>query len=135
MLLALALLAALLDAPEPAVDAVLLAALAVAGSPIVRSGLRALLFNRDININLLMSIAAVGAVLIGEMAEAATVIFLFAIGEALEGYTADRARDSLRSLVSLAPDRATALRPCMDCAEHMGREGYTGGPLPLVRRA
>ena len=130
MTLALALAAALLAAPEALVNALLAGALALAGYPIARSGLRTLIVSRDVNMNLLMSIAAVGAVLIGEAAEGATVIFLFAIGEALEGYTADRARDSLRSLMSLAPDRATVLRPCVDCAEHIGREGYTGGPCP-----
>ncbi|MCC6896267.1 MAG: cation-translocating P-type ATPase [Anaerolineae bacterium] len=76
--------------------------------PIARSGLNTLLINRDFNINLLMTVAAVGAIFIGETLEAATVVFLFAVGEALEGYTADRARDSLRSLMSLVP--ATALR-------------------------
>ena len=129
-LLLLALGAKVLGAGELAVDGLLLLALVVAGYPIARSGLRTLFYNRDININLLMSIAALGAVLIGELAEAGTVIFLFAIGEALEGYTADRARDSLRSLMSLAPQRATVLRPCVDCAEHRGREGYTGGACP-----
>lgn len=78
--------------------------------PIARSGINTLRINREFNINLLMSIAAVGAIIIGEYLESATVIFLFAIGEALEGYTADRARDSLRSLMSLAPARAIRLR-------------------------
>ena len=45
---------------------------------------------------MLMTVAAIGALILGEFLEAAMVIFLFAIGEALEGYTADRARDSLR---------------------------------------
>ncbi len=57
-----------------------------------------------------MTVAAVGAILIGQTLEAATVVFLFAIGEALEGYTADRARDSLRSLMSLVPPIALRIR-------------------------
>jgi Zn2+/Cd2+-exporting ATPase len=84
-------------------------AMAVAAYPIAKSGLRTLWINHDFNINLLMTIAAVGAVVIGEYLEAATVIFLFAIGEALEGYTADRARDSLRGLMALAPTQAIRL--------------------------
>jgi Zn2+/Cd2+-exporting ATPase len=84
-------------------------ALIVAVYPIARSGLRTLFINRDFNINLLMTIAAGGALIIGEHLEAATVIFLFAIGEALEGYTADRARGSLRELLALAPARAIRL--------------------------
>ncbi|MAS34987.1 MAG: cadmium-translocating P-type ATPase [Anaerolineaceae bacterium] len=77
--------------------------------PIARSGINTLRINREFNINLLMTIAAVGAVIIGEYLESATVIFLFAVGEALEGYTADRARDSLRSLLDLAPPHALRL--------------------------
>ncbi len=82
----------------------------IALMPIARSGLNTLLINHDFNINLLMTVAAVGAILIGQTLEAATVVFLFAIGEALEGYTADRARDSLRSLMSLVPPTALRIR-------------------------
>lgn len=78
--------------------------------PIARSGINNLRINHDFNINLLMTIAAIGALYIGETLEAATVIFLFAVGEALEGYTADRARDSLRSLMELVPATAIRLR-------------------------
>lgn len=78
-------------------------AMLVAIKPIALSGMRALRVNREFNINLLMTVAALGALFLGEYLEAATVIFLFAIGEALEGYTADRARDSLRSLIALKP--------------------------------
>lgn len=78
--------------------------------PIAKSGLNALFINRRFNINLLMSIAALGAIVLGEYLESATVIFLFAMGEALEGYTAERARRSIRSLMQLRPPRATRLR-------------------------
>lgn len=87
-----------------------IAATLIALYPIARSGLNNLLINRSFNINLLMTIAAIGAIFIGEMLEAATVIFLFAIGEALEGYNAERARRSLRSLMDLAPAQAIRLR-------------------------
>jgi Cd2+/Zn2+-exporting ATPase len=79
-------------------------------APIAKSGINTLRINRTFNINLLMMIAAIGAIVVGEYLEGATVIFLFAIGEALEGYTADRARDSIRSLMSLKPTQATRLR-------------------------
>ncbi|MDK3159353.1 heavy metal translocating P-type ATPase [Kamptonema cortianum] len=78
--------------------------------PIARSGINTLRINRQFNINLLMSIAAVGAIWIGEYLEGATVIFLFAVGEALEGYTADRARDSIRGLMALKPTEAVRVR-------------------------
>jgi len=103
-------MALVLNALELA-NAVYILATLVALVPIARSGLRTLFINHDFNINLLMTIAAIGAILIGETLEAATVIFLFAVGEALEGYTADRARNSLRGLLELAPATATRLTP------------------------
>jgi Cd2+/Zn2+-exporting ATPase len=112
-------------------EVLLIIALALAGYPIARSGVIRLWINKDININLLMTLAAVGALIIGETAEAATVIFLFAIGEALEGFTMERSRQSMRSLMNLAPQTATVLRPCMNCKEHIGREGYISGPCPF----
>jgi Cd2+/Zn2+-exporting ATPase len=102
-----------------------------AGFPIARQGLRALVAGRQITIDLLMTIAAIGALAIGQTTEAAIVVVLFAIGEALEGYSAERARDSLRSLLALRPDQATVLRECIDCEEHLGRDGYEGGPCPF----
>lgn len=106
----------------------------VAGFPIVRRGIRSLLVGRQTTIDLLMSIATLGAFVIGETGEAATSMVLFAIGEALEAYTAERSRDSLRSLLALKPDQATILRPCLDCQEHLGQDGYTGGPCPFCER-
>jgi len=103
----------------------------LAGLPIAKRGFRAFRYSRKVTIDLLMSIATVGALLIGETGEAATVIVLFAIGEMLEGFTAERARDSLRSLLALRPEKAVVLRPCIDCAEHLGKDGYTGGPCPF----
>jgi Cd2+/Zn2+-exporting ATPase len=128
--LGLGIAAQVVHAPLIVVDSLLLASLFIAGFPVARSGLRAALINRDININLLMTIAATGAVLIGELGEGAVTMCLFAIGEALEGYTTDQARRSIRSLMQLTPAEATVLRPCMDCQGHMGQDGYTGGPCP-----
>ena len=108
-----------------------LAVVLLAGSPILIKGLRALWVGRQVTIDLLMSIATLGAVLIGETGEAATVIFLFSIGEALESYSADRARRSLKSLLALQPVRANVMRPCIDCNEHLGQAGYLGGPCPF----
>ncbi len=85
-----------------------IAALGLAGVPIARNALANLWINRDFNMNFLMTIAATGAVVIGEIPEAASLIFLFAIAEALEGYTSDRARRSIHLLAELAPN--TALR-------------------------
>ncbi len=96
--------------PAAAGSLVYILAMLVAMKPIALSGIRALLKSRQFSIKLLMTVAALGALLLGEYLEAATVIFLFAIGEALEGYTADRARDSLRSLLALKPPTAQRIR-------------------------
>lgn len=108
-LLLVGVVAALLGAGETLVTALFVLATAIALYPVARSGINNLIINRDFNINLLMTIAAVGALLINEALEAATVVFLFAVGEALEGYTADRARQSIKSLMTLAPAQAVRL--------------------------
>ena len=120
-----------LPVPPVIVDGLLIAAMLVAGYPIARSGLNALLINRDFNINLLMTIAAVGAMLIGEVWEAATVILLFAVAEALEGFTVDQARDSLRGLLELAPATAVRLREGRE--ENVPVEALQVGDMILVR--
>lgn len=89
-------------------NAIYVAATLIALYPVARSGFNNLRINHDFSINMLMTIAAVGALLIGETLEAATVVFLFAVGEALEGFSADRARQSIRSLMALVP--ATAIK-------------------------
>ncbi len=106
-------------------------AMLAAGYPVGRNAWRALRINREININVLMTIAAVGAVIIGAYSEAGLVMVLFAIGEALEGYTAARARQSIRSMMEVAPNEATVLRACIDCRGHLGQDGYQGGPCPF----
>ena len=65
-----------------------------------------------------MAIAAIGAIAIGETGEAVTVILLFMLGEALEAYSAERARDSLRTLMSLQPQEATVLEAHSDAHDH-----------------
>ena len=95
---------------SPLFAALSVLAMVVAGLPIARSALRALRVNHEITINLLMTIAAVGAVVIGAYTEAGLVMVLFALGEALEGYTAARARDAIRGLAALAPTEAIVLR-------------------------
>ncbi|HCX86202.1 MAG TPA: heavy metal translocating P-type ATPase, partial [Micrococcales bacterium] len=65
---------------------------------------------RVIGIDLLVSVAAIGAVIIGEYWEAAAVTFLFAIGHALESATLNKTRSALAELVAVAPDVAVVMR-------------------------
>lgn len=94
---------------HPLIDFMSLAALIVAGVPIARSAWRALRINREVNINVLMTIASIGAVVIGAYTEAGMVMVLFAMGEALEGYTASRARNTIRNLMQVMPNEAIRL--------------------------
>jgi Zn2+/Cd2+-exporting ATPase len=90
-------------APEIARVGAYLAAIVVGGLPIFRAaiaGLRA----RHLDMNVLMSAAMVGAVGIGQWAEAASVVVLFAAGNALQVYAIDRTRGAARALAVLAPE-------------------------------
>ncbi len=66
--------------------------------------------NFQLSMDTLMSIAIIGAILIGEYVEAASLAFLFSLAELLERFAVERARDSLRELINLTPDNATVKR-------------------------
>ncbi|MTD40771.1 heavy metal translocating P-type ATPase [Erwinia sp. CPCC 100877] len=65
----------------------------------------------NLNINALMSIAVTGALLLGQWPEAAMVMVLFTIAELIEAKSLDRARNAVRSLMSLTPDLAVVQQP------------------------
>ncbi|HRD70543.1 MAG TPA: heavy metal translocating P-type ATPase [Legionella sp.] len=83
-----------------------LAAIAISGPTVFKKGLFALR-SKTMNINSLMFIAIIGAILIGEWPEAAMVTVLFALAERIERYSLDKARLAIRSLMQIAPDEAT----------------------------
>lgn len=88
-----------------AVIALSLLAIVLGGRETLHKGFTALR-TFTLNINLLMSVAVIGAVLIGQWPEAAVVIWLFGIAELIEGASLDRARNAIRSLMALAPEMA-----------------------------
>lgn len=96
-------------------DLLFLAAVGMAGETILRNGYYSLR-NRSLDIDLLISIAIIGALVAsfgfgaGLYLEAALLTFLFSIAELLERYSIDRARNSLRELMDLSPDEATVRR-------------------------
>jgi len=65
---------------------------------------------RVLDINVLMVIAVVGAVLLGEWFEAATVVWLFGVAQEIEFFSLERARHAIRKLMAIAPARATVRR-------------------------
>ncbi|MEO6919475.1 MAG: heavy metal translocating P-type ATPase [Collimonas sp.] len=77
--------------------------------------------NFSLNMNFLMSIAVIGAAIIGQWPEAAVVIFLFALAEMIEALSLDRARNAIKGLMAMAPDMAT-----VQSADGEWREVATG---------
>ncbi|TWD73024.1 cation-transporting ATPase G [Kribbella amoyensis] len=86
-----------------------LAALVIGAATFVPGTIRALLRGR-LGVGLLMTMAAIGAVALGNYGEAAMLAFLFSIAEGLEGYAVARTQHGLRALLSLVPPTATVLR-------------------------
>ncbi|MGO4956175.1 heavy metal translocating P-type ATPase [Luteococcus sp. Sow4_B9] len=121
-------------------DALMLTAAVVAGHRIALNAVRALT-NRVIGIDLLVTIAAVGAILVRNFWEAAAVTTLFAIGGALEAMTLNRTRSALSDLVESAPDMALVVRDGVEVEvpAHHVRDGETvivksGGIIPVDGR-
>lgn len=85
-------------------------AMAVGLLPIARRAFAAARFGTPFSIEMLMVIASVGATIIGANQEAAAVVFLFLIGELLEGVATAKARASIRSLSALVPQTALVER-------------------------
>jgi Cd2+/Zn2+-exporting ATPase len=82
------------------------AVLPIAGWMVFRNGAISLFKEHNLNMNVLMSVASIGAVAIGEAHEALIMVILFTLSEALEGYTNDHARAILTEFADLAPHEA-----------------------------
>lgn len=99
--------------------------------PIGRRAFASTVSGTPFSIEMLMSIAAIGAVAIGAAEEAAVVVFLFAVGELLEGVAAGRARAGIKALIDLVP--RTALRQNGSNVETVPVKALAIGDTVIVR--
>lgn len=108
-----------------------IAALLVGVLPVARRAVMAALAGTPFSIEMLMTIAAIGAVIIGATEEAAAVVVLFLIGELLEGVAAGRARASIRALTALVPKTARLIEN--GTTREVPADSLAIGALILVR--
>ncbi len=96
--------------PDAVPLAIYVLAIVTGGYFFGREAIEELIFERKIGIELLMSIAAVVAALMGQAAEGAMLVFLYSISEAAEGYTEEKTRAAIKALMDLAPKVALVRR-------------------------
>ncbi|MFZ1469782.1 MAG: heavy metal translocating P-type ATPase [Paracoccaceae bacterium] len=107
------------------------AACLIGVAPIARRAFAALRMGQPFTIESLMTIAAIGALFINAAEEAALVVFLFAVGEVLEGVAATKARDGIRALAALVPK--TAVLEDDSGLHDVPADSLTIGQIVLVR--
>ena len=111
--------------------AVFALATVIAVAPIAKRAVMAALAGAPFTIEMLMTIAAAGALFIGAIEEAAVVVFLFAVGEVLEGVAANKARSGIRALAALVPK--TALLDEGGSVREVAAASLRIGQIALVR--
>ncbi|MGA9188199.1 MAG: heavy metal translocating P-type ATPase [Methanosarcina sp.] len=104
------LIAGKLEAQTLIVNGLFLIGIFLGGFLPAKNGISVLINAREFDMNFLMTIAVVGASALGAFEEAATVVFLFSFGNALQGYTLDKTRNSIRALMEIAPKEALVRR-------------------------
>ena len=110
LLLLVGWLIGLAGAPEAFSVALYVAAILVGGYFFGREAIEELVFEREVGIELLMSTAAIVAAVMGQPGEGATLVFLYSISEAAEGYTEEKTRAAVKALMNLAPKIALVRR-------------------------
>ena len=110
MLLLIGWLIGLAGAPEILSTVIYIAATIIGGYYFGREAIEELIYEREIGIELLMSVAAVVATVMGLAAEGAMLAFLYSISEAAEGYTEEKTRAAIKALMDLAPKIALVRR-------------------------
>lgn len=110
VLLLVGWLVGLAGAPVIVSTVVYIAAILIGGYYFGREAIEELIFEREIGIEMLMAVAAVVATVLGMPAEGATLVFLYSISEAAEGYTEQKTRSAIKALMNLAPKVALVRR-------------------------
>ncbi|MDP5309096.1 heavy metal translocating P-type ATPase [Paracoccus spongiarum] len=107
------------------------AACLIGVAPVAKRAFAALRLGQPFTIESLMTVAAIGALFIDAAEEAALVVFLFAVGEVLEGVAAGKARDGIRALADLVPK--TALLLANGTTQEVPASSLAVGQMVLVR--
>ncbi len=107
-----------------------LASMLVGGLSLFKVGLQNLL-RFEFDMKTLMTVAVIGGAIIGEWGEVAVVVILFAISEELERFSMDRARNSIRSLMDIAPKEALVTRNGQEIMVHV--EDIAVGDIMIVK--
>jgi len=124
------LAASFFELPPYVTTASFLASMVVGGWQIAWKGIKAVQ-NRRLDMNTLMTVAAIGAVLLGEYAEGAAVVLLFAISLLLESLSLDRSHRAIQSLLTLSPQTACVKRDGKETVVPL--EELTVGEVIVVR--
>lgn len=106
------------------------ASIIIGGFSLFKVGFQNLL-RFEFDMKTLMTVAIIGAAIIGEWAEGAIVVILFAISEALERFSMDRARQSIRSLMDIAPKEALVRRNGQEIMIHV--DDIAVGDIMIVK--
>lgn len=112
-------------------NGIYIVAMAIGIIPVARRAFAAAMNGSPFSIETLMVIAAIGAAIIGASEEAAMVVFLFLVGEMLEGLASRKARDSIKSLTNLLPK--TALKENGDELQEVPAQSLAVGDIIHVR--
>lgn len=106
------------------------ASMLIGGLSLFKVGLQNLL-RFEFDMKTLMTVAVIGGAIIGEWAEVAIVVILFAISEALERFSMDKARQSIRSLMDIAPKEALVRRNGQEIMIHV--DDIAVGDIMIVK--
>lgn len=87
-----------------------LAAFLICGRDVVKGAIRSIHKGNVFGEQFLMTVASVGAIFVGEYAEAVAVMLFYNLGEFVQDYAVDRSRDSISALMDIRPDTATVIR-------------------------